>query len=122
MAHISWKVRTGDPDDVISSLRRSVGQLARNVGKFKIGRTSDPAARANAREYAEGYDELIVIYSTTSAEFVNDVERDLIDYFETHSDVSNFRGGGGGPLGRPPYYVYVVRTKTLADKLWSIFE
>jgi hypothetical protein len=34
-------------------------------------------------------------------------------------DISNFRGGGGGPLGQPPYYVYVVRSKTLLDSIFG---
>lgn len=121
MIHVRWNERAGHPDDVISTLKRSVGQLAKNVGSFKIGRTCDPEARAGARDYAK-FDELIVIYETTSAEHVNDVERELIEYYETHYDIGNFRGGGGGPLGHPPYFVYVVRSKTLADKVWSFFE
>jgi hypothetical protein len=121
MVQVSWNERAGHPDDVISTLKRSVGQLTKKVGSFKIGRTCDPDARASARDYAK-YDELIVIYKTTSAEHVNDVERELIEYFETHDDIGNFRGGGGGPLGRPPYYVYVVRSKTLLDSILSIFD
>ena len=61
MAHVRWKERAGDPDDVISTLKRSVGQLAKNAGSFKIGRTCDPDARALARDYADKFDEMIVI-------------------------------------------------------------
>lgn len=118
---VTWNERSGHPDDVISTLKRSVAGLAKNVGSFKIGRTCDPDARARARDYAK-FDELIVIYETMSAEHVNDVERELIEYFETHDDISNFRGGGGGPLGQPPYYVYVVRSKTLGNKIRSFFD
>lgn len=110
---------TGHPEKVLSTLRRRVGQYTRNVGGFKIGRTSTPVARAGQPEYADSYDELIVIYGTPHVEHVNFVERDLIDYFESHSDINNFRGGGGGPLGKAPHYVYVVRSKTLADRFLS---
>lgn len=120
MVDVSWHERSGDPDEVISTLKRSVGQFTKNVGTFKIGRTCDPAHRAGQPDYAK-FDEMIVIYKTRSAEHVNDVETQLIEFFETHNDIGNFRGGGGGPLGQPPYYVYVVRSKTLVDKISSAF-
>lgn len=122
MASVRYDTIKGHPDAVLTTLRRRVGQYTRSVGEFKIGRTSTPEARANQSDYASGYDEMIVIYETNSTAHVNDVERALIDYFSAHDDNRNFRGGGGGPLGRPPHYVYVVRSKTLWDSILGIFD
>lgn len=122
MARVSYNYVEGHPDGALPTLRRRVGQYTRNVGEFKIGRTSTPEARANQPDYADGYDEMIVIYKTNSAAYVNDVERDLIDYFNAHDDNRNFRGGGGGPLGRAPYYVYLVRSKTLVNTVLNWFK
>jgi hypothetical protein len=118
---LTYKIIEGHPDDVLPRLRRSVGQLARNVGEFKIGRTSSPEVRASHHGYAH-LDEMLVIYRTLHADHVNIVERDLIDYFSSHSDITNFRRGGGGLLGRAPHYVYLVRSKTLVDNVFSIFD
>ncbi len=122
MNSIQYRIIKGHPYDVLPTLKRRVGRYTRNVGEFKIGRTSTPKARANQADYASAYDEMIVIYETAIVSHVNEVERELVGYFSAHDDNRNFRGGGGGPLGRAPHYIYVVRSKTFLDNLFSLFK
>ena len=119
MTRVNRKIRTGYPDRVIEQLREDVKLYTSDHSVFKIGRTSDPDSRAKDPKYVREYKEMIVIYRTMSAAYADDVERDLIASFEK---CDNFRGGGGGPHGQPPYYVYVVRRKSFWQSILSIFK
>lgn len=119
MIEIRYKTRRGHPSHVRKALRQVVESYTRKHSVFKIGRTSTPEARAAQPDYADEYDRMIVIYETMTADHADAVERDLIDYFQ---ESENFRGGGGGPRGKPPYYVYLVRRKSLLDEILSIFD
>ena len=102
-------IRTGWPRDVLPSLRRGISQYRRNSLWFKIGITNDPYRRASGyrAQYGDLYDEMIVLYETSSDNFVRQMESVLIeDYWE---DCDNSVGGGGGGRGAPPYYLYIVR-------------
>lgn len=122
MASVIYKPIQGHPADVSSKLRKRVGQLARDVGEFKIGKTSNPPARASQPDYANAFDQMIVIYETPVADHAIEVERDLIDYFSVHYDNKNLRGGGGGPSGNAPHYVYIVRSKAFFSKVADFFK
>lgn len=50
---------------------------------------------------------MVVIYRTKSARNADRAERYLIDHNDGFS--KNKKGGGGGPKGEPPYFLYVVR-------------
>lgn len=105
-----WNHRTGYLDEEMCHLLRSaVEECARGVRRFKIGQTCNPDGRARGQDYVGTYDNMTVIYSTTSVAYVDDAERHLIDCFP---NADNSRGGGGGSKGEPPYYVYVVTTET----------
>lgn len=84
-----------------------IGALTRDylVSNFKIGITGDPERRAH--EYGEFYGEMVVLYETRSEAHVRDSERDLTSLYEGYCD--NSITGGGGTLGGPPYYLYLVR-------------
>src|SRR5690349_11109179 len=90
-----------------TTLRRRVAALVRVdiVSAFKIGRSSTPSARLSKSDYA-GYDEMIAIFETHSRRSADEVEDALIQHFR---DSDNYVGGGGGPDGGAPYYIYVVR-------------
>lgn len=74
---------------------------------FKIGITSDPDQRA-LRYSSDYYNEMIVLYETSSISNVRKLEKELIEYYEGWCD--NRIAGGGGNIGPRPYYLYIVRT------------
>ncbi len=98
---------TGKPSVVASTMRRRVSAYTRKdlVRGFKIGITNNPAARFS-NGYSRDYDEMIVLYKSSSLESVSVVERDLIDH---NKEITKNRiAGGGGNYGDPPYYLYIV--------------
>ena len=102
---ITSRIRTGWPTTVLPYLSRSISQSLRTSSTLKIGITSQYEHRAAA--YGRQYSEMILLYRTTSEAHVRGIEEYLIDRYWAYCD--NLRGGGGGPLGKPPYYVYIVR-------------
>lgn len=59
-----------------------------------------------SKGYANDYDEMIVVYESSSINSVSQVERELIDHNSEFA--KNQIAGGGGNYGSPPYYLYVV--------------
>lgn len=100
-------VQTGRPNQIISTLRRRISALIRADVDFKVGITNNPQARARA--YGYEYDEMIVLYRTSSDDFVRDLESALVYEYWYMND--NLTGGGGGGRGMPPYYLYIVRER-----------
>jgi hypothetical protein len=119
MTTVRYKIRRGPPNLVGAKLRADVKIYTADHSIFKIGRTSNPEARAKHNDYADTYKEMVVVYETKSAQHADAVERHLVSSFQSSR---NFRGGGGGPHGRPPYYVYLVRQKSFWQGLLSIFQ
>ena len=106
---IDWSnVVTGGYLRVYPKLKCRISQYKRDGDSFKIGRTRNPTNRANQPDYSE-YDEMILLYKTTSPNFVSEVEDALINDFR--EECENFNRGSGGPLGEPPYFIYVVRRR-----------
>lgn len=98
---------TGRPGSVLSSIRRRISAFTRlgSVRGFKIGLTNNPERRW--RESYEGvYDEMLVIYQSSSIQCVSEVEFQLVDHNWGYCD--NLVGGGGGGIGIGPFYLYVV--------------
>jgi len=103
---IFYDPMTGKPSAVASTMRRRVSAYTRDhlVRGFKIGITNNPEARF--ARYATDYDEMVVLYRSSSLDSVSEVERDLIEHNEeiTHNRIA----GGGGNYGDPPYFLYIV--------------
>ncbi len=97
---------TGRPEDIVSIVVRKISAQTRDnrVRWFKIGATNDPRKRFNGHK--KHYDEMIVIYRSISLNSVRDLESELIEHNKELAD--NFIGGGGGRIGKPPYFMYVV--------------
>jgi hypothetical protein len=104
---LHYDILTGRPSKVATTLRRRLSAYTRKdlVRGFKIGITNDPHARFS-NGYARDYDEMIVLYKSSSLDSVSQVECDLID--DNQEITKNRIAGGGGNYGDPPYYLYVV--------------
>jgi hypothetical protein len=104
---VHFDFETGRPSMVASSLRRRVSAYTRKsvVRRFKIGITNDPRVRFSKKDYSS-YDEMIVLYRSSSLDSVSEVECDLIDH--NQEITKNRIAGGGGNYGDPPYYLYIV--------------
>jgi hypothetical protein len=92
----------GPIDQVIAAVRR------RDLYRWRIGITNAPDARA--AKYGSRYDEMILIYRTTSIQNVRQWEDRLLEVFKDKSD--NLYIGGGRSAGEGPYYVYLVRKQS----------
>ena len=106
---------TGWPDQVESSIRRSIGQLCRHGSHHqKVGITNDPQRRWNEAYGPNGWEAMFILYKSSRHEHVCTLERRLVDRFEDGLSLTggyyyNRTGGGGGrkpSIG--PYYLYVV--------------
>lgn len=51
---------------------------------------------------------MVVLYRTGSKRFIRDMEWCLVDYFCGRLDCDNVNAGGGGPVGEPHFYLYIV--------------
>ena len=111
MAPIQYDVDTGWPSG-LDTMNYRISALTRRWSEFKIGITNNPERRWR-EEYEGQYDEMTVVYETSSRRNAATLETWLIDYYKAHSSLAeklnNDRRGGGGPKGEGWYYVYVVR-------------
>ena len=98
---------TGSINEVTEALIRSVAQYTRYYREVKIGITNNPKRRMGEHQRSrKGWRKMVIKYKTSSVNFINRIERILIDY---HWDyVKNEVWGGGGPDGKGPYYLYVL--------------
>ena len=114
MAPISYEIDTGWPSSLDTMYHR-ISALTRRWANFKIGLTNFPERRWR-QEYEGQYDEMIVVYETSSHRNAATLETWLIDYYKEHHSLAekldNDRRGGGGRKGDGwYYYVYVVRRR-----------
>src|SRR6266446_2955987 len=73
--------------------------------RYKVGITSGP--RTRAVQYGAQYDEMILVYRTSSNDHVRELERVLTEYFGDDCD-NEINGGGGRQATGGPYFLYVV--------------
>lgn len=105
---VYYSYLTGNPADVTTPLIKRVSAFTRNskVTNFKIGITNDPDRRW--RELHKfSYDEMLVLYGSSSINNVSLLETWVIEHNRDHCD--NIKAGGAGGIAElPPYYLYVV--------------
>ncbi|MFZ2852495.1 MAG: GIY-YIG nuclease family protein [Rhodocyclaceae bacterium] len=109
---IRYEHETGWPSQL--GLHKRISAYARTdrASAFKVGITNSPETRASQyRSNGSKYHEMIVLYQTTSDKHVREVERIFCDYYAGYAD--NLIGGGGGPKGEGPYFLYVVVARLL---------
>jgi len=100
---------TGRPAVIAPDVARSLSNHTRvnAVGRYKIGITCRPEQRF--REYGREFDEMVLLYCSTSRDYVRDLEAMLV---EMHWEwCENMIGGGGGSRGSGRHYLYVVRER-----------
>lgn len=104
---VYFQIQSGKPNDVVSTLKRRISGMTRmnKVSNFKIGITNYPFRRWN-EQHKNNYDEMLVVYQSESISNVSQLETELINHNWECCD--NLRAGGGGSIGEPPYYLYVV--------------
>lgn len=102
-------IRTGrNYNEVLTSIKRSIRQLARNYPAFYIGKTNDPEKRAGRHD--SRWTDMVVLYETSSADRVARMERDLIEHFREDCACVNESWGGEGPTAEyGPYFIYILR-------------
>ena len=98
---------SGWPAGVVENLKRSISGYARHADAFRIGITNSPERRAYPY-LREGWDRMIVLYTTTSSRNVGRLETTLLQHNWEREDLHNFQGGGVGMNAEGPYYLYVV--------------
>lgn len=105
---VQYDYETGRPNEVLTTITRRVGAYTRRnlVERFKIGISNNPDRRwREAYKYA--YDEMLVLYCSASISNVSILEDLLVE--QNFDLCDNLIGGGGGNIGEPPYYLYLVR-------------
>ena len=103
---IHFDVVTGSPSQVSSALLRKLSAYTRRdrVRRFKIGITNHPHRRYS-QAYSADFDEMIVLYQTSSINFVSALEADLVEHNWEFTE--NEVAGGGGGIGAPPYFRFL---------------
>ena len=104
---VHFDVVTGSPSQVLPALLRKLSAYTRQdrVRRFKIGITNDAHQRFS-QAYSADFDEMIVLYQTSSIDFVSALEADLVEHNWEFTE--NVVAGGGGGVGDPPYFLYVA--------------
>ena len=101
---------TGSYNDVLETLTRSIGQYNRHNKKVKIGVTNYPERRVGEHSRSKvKWDCMVVIYKTTSVNFVTKLE--IIQIKNHWEKITNDINGGGGPVGDGKQYLYVLLKK-----------
>ena len=105
---VSYSYFTGRPDNILTSTIRRISAYTRNSRNFKIGISNNPDRRwCQAHKFF--YDDMIVLYGSSSIDNVSALEVALIDQYGLYCD--NLIRGGGGNIGQPPYFLYLVRKR-----------
>jgi hypothetical protein len=97
---------TGGLSDVLPVLKRKVSSYQRGAVKFKIGISVDPESRwGSHKQSRHDWDKMIVIYQTSSHDYVCRAESGLIDFSaEKYSHKCQNKISGGGGINEPDSY------------------
>ncbi len=104
---VVWTHLLTEPFNAEYHLHMQLQAVAARQRRFKIGITDNPHRRE--QEHSSTYPLLLVLYRTSSASEVRNLERALAGKFKDSPWCDNEAAGGGGDLGPDgPYYLYVV--------------
>ena len=92
--NVEYDYWTGSINEVTEYLIRSIGQYTRYYNKVKVGITNMPERRAREHQKSSlRWRKMVVKYKTSSVNFINRLEKILIDYHWYY--IKNEIGGGG---------------------------
>lgn len=105
---VHYNFNTGSPNVILSTVRRRVSAFTRanRVCNFKIGITNNPERRWR-EAHKPVYDEMLVVYQSSSINCVSELEYELVNHNWQFCD-NKIAGGGGGVGSSGPFYLYVV--------------
>lgn len=100
---------SGFPADATESIKRKCSAHLRDCREFYVGITSngDDGLKSRRNRWATMTSSLFI-----PRNFRRAIESELVDFYgpqRVDGSCANMIGGGGGPMGQPPYYVYVAR-------------
>ena len=103
---LRWREFSGRPGErLVEKLNGGIGRYKEGSRSLQIGLTTDPTLR-----WREGWDEMVVVYSTSNRNYAAAVERDLAaaGWGELYApwDYEDARAGLPGSYTR--YYVFVL--------------
>ena len=107
---LRWREFSGRPGErLVERLNAGISRYLGGRQSLRIGLTTDPTLRWR-EERREGWDEMVVIYSTSNRDRVVAMERDLADggwgELYTTWDYEDARAGLPGSYTR--YYVFLL--------------
>ena len=105
----NWEhVRQGHWNQLVSTIRHSLGQFYRRNDLIKIGATQNPEQRWSTYSI-DGWREMVVLWETTSYDQIKSAEKEAIDWAWEYDGLENDRGGGAGlRRGADRYFLYAV--------------
>ena len=114
---VIYRLKKGKYEIASLSIQRSIINYSKNHS-LKIGITSKPKSRASKYNNETNYDEMIVLFKSSSKSVIRSFEKFLID--KNWAIIDNEIGGGGGPLRDGPFYLYVIRKKKRENQLMAL--
>ncbi len=107
---LRWREYGGRPNNfLLGKLHDSIGQYQKGNRSIKIGLTTDPM-RMWHEQRREGWNEMVVVYSTSSHDFAAAVESDLTAHgWNQYYTSWNYNPEGEGlPGSYTRYYLYLL--------------
>lgn len=104
-----YRYRTGHYDEMLPTLYRAIEQYRSEGQRVNVGVAVDPEQRAQGHD-AEDWQEMVVIYRTTSVPYAAAVVDDLMAQGWERDRLSmntNPEGGEAVPVSRY-YYIYIL--------------
>lgn len=91
-------------------LQKQTEMYVKNQKRFYIGLTNDPWRRfgEHQREWTIPWDDMVVIYRTSSLDYAARAEAMLIEHFRNHPQNKNNAGGMVSTDVNPYFYVYFL--------------
>lgn len=100
------------------TLINRVDNYIKRQQRFYIGLTNDPWRRfgEHQREWLTAWDELLVIYQTSSLDYAAKAEAMLIEHFGNHAKIRNGAKGMVSEAVEPYFYVYFLLDRKRNDR------